>query len=169
VQVSKLRFANVDAEGEAQASWRTSDPATSSSKARYPGVLDLQGKLTRADGTRVFRYLPLDIPQHTRDYVRDAVTKGTASSVDFRVRGDLHDMPFMDPKQGDFRIAAKVADVNYAYVPPPANTGHPRRQGAAPAHGPRSPACRASWCSSAPACWCATRAAGWPARNRASR
>ncbi|QSI34057.1 TIGR02099 family protein [Variovorax sp. RKNM96] len=118
VQVSKLRFANTDAEGDAEASWRTSDPAVSSGKGRFPGVLDLQGKLTRADGTRVFRYLPLDIPQHTRDYVRDAVTKGTASTVDFRVRGDLHDMPFKDPKLGDFRIAAKVADVNYAYVPP---------------------------------------------------
>ncbi|QNK70134.1 YhdP family protein [Variovorax sp. PAMC26660] len=130
LQVSKLRFANVDAEGDAEASWRTSDPATSSGKGHYPGVLDLQGKLTRADGTRVFRYLPLDIPQHTRDYVRDAVTKGTASSVDFRVRGDLHDMPFLDPKLGDFRIAAKVADVNYAYAPPhvppaPARNGMP--------------------------------------------
>ncbi|MFS2168173.1 YhdP family protein, partial [Variovorax sp. Varisp62] len=118
LQLSKLRFANADAEGDAEATWRTSDPAVSSGHGRFPGVLDLQGKLTRADGTRVFRYLPLDIPQHTRDYVRNAVTKGVASSVDFRVRGDLHDMPFMDPKQGDFRIAAKVADVNYAYVPP---------------------------------------------------
>ncbi|WP_269758748.1 YhdP family protein, partial [Variovorax sp. E3] len=126
LQISRLRFANVDAEGDAEASWRTSDPATSSSKGRYPGVLDLQGKLTRADGTRVFRYLPLDIPQHTRDYVRTAVTKGTASSVDFRVRGDLHDMPFVDPKLGDFRIAAKVADVDYAYAPPHAPATPPR-------------------------------------------
>jgi uncharacterized protein (TIGR02099 family) len=118
LQVSKLRFANADAEGEAEASWRTSDPAASAGRSRYPGVLDLQGKLVRADGTRVYRYLPLDIPQHTRDYVRSAVTKGVASSVDFRVRGDLHDMPFMDPKQGEFRIAAKVSGVDYAYVPP---------------------------------------------------
>jgi len=118
LQVSNLRFANVDAEGNAQASWRTSDPAVSRGGDRFPGVLDLQGQLTRADGTRVFRYLPLVIPKHTRDYVRDAVTKGTASTVDFKVRGDLHDMPFMDPKQGDFRIAAKVADVTFAYVPP---------------------------------------------------
>ncbi|MCR6479112.1 TIGR02099 family protein [Variovorax sp. ZS18.2.2] len=129
VQASKLRFANTDAEGDAEASWRTSDPAVSSSKGRFPGVLDLQGKLTRADGTRVFRYLPLDIPQHTRDYVRDSVTKGTASTVDFRVRGDLHDMPFLDPKRGEFRIVAKVADVNYAYVPPSA-TAIPARTGA---------------------------------------
>ncbi|RYF35585.1 MAG: TIGR02099 family protein [Comamonadaceae bacterium] len=118
LQVSKLRFSNADADGEAEATWRTSDPATSRGRARYPGVLDLQGKLTRADGTRVFRYLPLDIPKATRDYVRDAVTKGVASTVDFRVRGDLHDMPFMDPRAGEFRIAAKVADVTYAYVPP---------------------------------------------------
>ncbi len=133
LQVSKLSFANADAEGDAQASWRTSDPAASSSKARFPGVLDLQGKLTRADGTRVFRYLPLDIPQATRDYVRDAVTKGTASSVDFRVRGDLHDMPFMDPKLGDFRIAAKVADVDYAYAPPHASAQSASSRNAKPA------------------------------------
>ena len=118
VQVSKARFANADAEGEAEATWRTSDPAVSHGKSRHPGVLDLQGKLTRADGTRVFRYLPLDIPKPTRDYVRDAVNTGTASIVDFRVKGDLHDMPFMDPRDGDFRIAAKVTDVTFAYVPP---------------------------------------------------
>ena len=43
--------------------------------------------------------------------MRDAVTKGSASSVDFKVKGDLHDMPFTDPRHGDFRIAARVADV----------------------------------------------------------
>ncbi|MEJ8812000.1 YhdP family protein [Variovorax ureilyticus] len=118
LQVAGLRFSNADAEGEATANWRTSDPAMSHGRGRYPGVLDLQGKLNRADGTRVHRYLPLVIPKQTRDYVRDAVTKGTASSVDFKVRGDLYDMPFMDPKHGDFRIAARVADVTYAYVPP---------------------------------------------------
>ncbi|MEJ8821814.1 YhdP family protein [Variovorax humicola] len=118
VQVTGLRFSNADTQGEAKAEWRTSDPATSRSRGRYPGVLDLQGQLTKADGTRVFRYLPLVIPKTTRDYVRDSVNKGTAPTVDFKVRGDLYDVPFMDPKQGDFRIAAKVADVTYAYVPP---------------------------------------------------
>jgi len=122
LQVSGLKFANADAEGEAQASWRTSDPASSSGRSRFPGVLDLQGKLTRADGTRVFRYLPQHIPKETRDYVRDAVQKGSASAVDFKVKGDLYDMPFTDPKQGDFRIAARVADVHYAYVPPVAGS-----------------------------------------------
>jgi uncharacterized protein (TIGR02099 family) len=118
LQLAGLRFANADAEGQAEATWRTSDPAQSRGHSRFPGVLDLQGKLTRADGTRVFRYLPQHIPKHTRDYVRDAVVKGSASSVDFKVKGDLYDMPFTDPRQGEFRIAARVADVTYAYVPP---------------------------------------------------
>ncbi len=122
LNLSNLRFANRDAEGEARASWRTADPALSGSRSRFPGVLDLEGKLTRADGTRVFRYLPLEIPKDTRDYVRDAVTRGSASVVDFKVKGDLYDLPFADARQGEFRIAARVADVTYAYAPPTPGT-----------------------------------------------
>lgn len=118
VEVPRARFANADAAGEARASWHTSDPATSPSKARFPGVLDLRGQLNRADGTRVHRYLPLSVAAEARHYVRDAVRAGRASSVSFRVRGDLHDMPFNDPRQGDFRVAARVGGVTYAYVPP---------------------------------------------------
>ena len=116
--VPELRFANADAAGQARATWRTADAAASGSGSRFPGVLDLRGALTRANGTRVWRYLPLDIPKDVRDYVRDAVRQGTASAVDFRVRGDLWDMPFNDPKQGEFRIAAQVRGVQFAYVPP---------------------------------------------------
>ncbi|RYF74143.1 MAG: TIGR02099 family protein, partial [Comamonadaceae bacterium] len=72
----------------------------------------------RADGTRVHRYLPLVIPDATRHYVRDAVTAGTATQVQFRVKGDLHHMPFNQPGQGEFRIAARVRGATYAYVPP---------------------------------------------------
>ncbi len=117
VQVADVRFANDDAQGDLRATWRTSDPARSGSGARFPGVLDLSGTLTHADGTRVHRYLPLVIPADARHYVRDAVLAGSASSVVFRVKGDLHDMPFENPKQGDFRIAAHVQDVTYAFVP----------------------------------------------------
>ena len=117
VQVGDVRFANDDAQGELRATWRTSDPARSGSGSRFPGVLDLSGTLTRADGTRVHRYLPLVIPADARHYVRDAVVAGSASSVVFRVKGDLHDMPFEDPKKGDFRIAAHVQNATYAFVP----------------------------------------------------
>lgn len=117
VQVSDTRFANADAQGEVRATWHTSDPGRSGSRSRFPGVLDLSGTLTRADGTRVHRYLPLSIAQDARHYVRDSVVAGQASAVEFRVRGDLYDMPFDNPRQGEFRIAARVHGVTYAFVP----------------------------------------------------
>jgi uncharacterized protein (TIGR02099 family) len=118
VQASDVQFANTDAQGSAHANWHTSDGPTSSHPSRFPGVLDLKGSLYRADGTRVHRYLPLSIPQESRHYVRDAVVAGSASNVEFRVKGDLQHLPFDDPKLGEFRIAARVKDVVYAYVPP---------------------------------------------------
>ncbi len=118
VQVGETHFANADAQGQLRATWRTSDPKKSSSGARLPGVLELNGTLSRADGTRVHRYLPLVIPAQARHYVRDGVLAGSASTVAFRVKGDLHDLPFNDPKQGEFRIAAQVQNATYAFVPP---------------------------------------------------
>lgn len=117
MQLSNLRFSNPDAGGELQLKWQTSDPAKSSSGARFPGVLDLQGSLSRADGTRVYRYLPLVLKKSARDYVRDAVQAGAGSGVKFKVKGDLHDMPFANPKLGEFLITANISNALFAYVP----------------------------------------------------
>ena len=35
----------------------------------------------------------------------------------FRVKGDLRELPFRDPRQGEFRIAAQLRDVVYDYAP----------------------------------------------------
>lgn len=110
--VSNLKFANADAQGEGTVRWRTGTGAQ-----RFPGVLDLQASVSRADGARVWRYLPLGVPKSARDYVRDAVVAGTATGAKFRVKGDLHDFPFRDAKRGDFRITADVHDVTFAFVP----------------------------------------------------
>ncbi len=117
LQLDRIKFANADAQGEAQAAWRTADPAKSSGKSRFPGVLDLQGTLSRGDGTKVYRYLPMVVGKSARDYVREAVTQGRISAATFKVKGDLHDMPFADAKLGEFRIAAQVANAYFAYVP----------------------------------------------------
>ena len=117
VQVSGLRFSNADAEGEVQFKWQTSDPARSAGRARFPGVLELQGSLSRADATRVHRYLPLVLHQGVRDYVRDAVQAGAGSGVKFKVKGDLYDMPFENPRQGEFQISANIKNGILAYVP----------------------------------------------------
>jgi uncharacterized protein (TIGR02099 family) len=117
LKLDKIQFANADTQGLAQAHWHTADPSQSRAKSRFPGVLDLQGTLSRGDGTKVHRYLPLVVGKAARDYVREAVVQGRVSSAKFAIKGDLFDMPFADPKLGEFRIAAQVADAHFAYVP----------------------------------------------------
>ncbi|WP_341916177.1 YhdP family protein [Polaromonas sp. YR568] len=122
LQLRNLVFANADAQGSAQASWHTADaPAApaggTAHDGRFPGVLDLQGSLSRGDGGRVHRYLPLILPDTVRHYVRDAVTQGALSDVKFRLKGNLNDMPFADPRLGEFRVSARVAKTTLAYVP----------------------------------------------------
>jgi uncharacterized protein (TIGR02099 family) len=111
--ISNLKFSNADAQGEGHGSWRTGDTA----RGRFPGVLDLQASMSRADGARVHRYLPLGVPKEARDYVRESVVRGNATGANFRVKGDLRNFPFTDPRQGEFRISADVRDVTYAFVP----------------------------------------------------
>jgi uncharacterized protein YhdP len=87
-------------------------------RARFPGVIDLKGSFGRADGARVHRYLPLGIPADVRHYVRDSVLKGEVNDLLVRIKGDLNDIPFADPRSGEFRFAGKVRNLDYAYVPP---------------------------------------------------
>jgi uncharacterized protein (TIGR02099 family) len=117
VQLPQIKFANADAQGEAKASWKTADPAKSAAKSRFPGILDLQGSLARAEGTKVYRYMPMFIAQEARTYVRNAVLEGKASQGSFKIKGDLFDMPFTDPSKGEFRIAAQVTGAVLDYVP----------------------------------------------------
>ncbi|MBA3774764.1 MAG: TIGR02099 family protein, partial [Ramlibacter sp.] len=118
LSVVNLKFSNADAQGEGQIGWRTGEAA-----ARFPGVLDLQASISRADGARIHRYLPMGVPKAARQYVRESVVQGTTTGAKFRVKGDLRHFPFKDARQGEFRIAADVRDVTYAFVPPGAIKG----------------------------------------------
>ncbi len=117
VDLTNFQFSNADVQGGLRARWQTSDPAKSNSKSRFPGVLDLSGTLLRAEGTQVHRYLPLIVAKEARQYVREAVVQGKASNGSFKIKGDLYDMPFRNPAQGEFRIAAQVSGAVLDYVP----------------------------------------------------
>ncbi len=116
-QSSNVKFSNADAQGDARLKWQTSIADATKGRSRFPGVLDLEGNMSRMQGPRVYRYLPKIMLPQVRDYVRDALVRGTGSNVKFKVRGDLHDLPFANASQGDFRISATMADVTLAYVP----------------------------------------------------
>ncbi len=118
-RLDKVRLSNADAEGTAQVSWRTSDVPAGSKASRFPGVLDLTATLTRANATRVHRYLPLTIHADARRYVREAVRGGRSNKVGFRVLGEVDHVPFDRPgDQGEFRITAPLQGVDFDYIPP---------------------------------------------------
>ncbi len=109
VEVRSLQFANADASGELAGRYR--------SGGKGAGIVDLAGRLDRADAARTARYLPLRIPEDVRHWVRDAVRAGRSDELVFVLRGDLADFPFRDPASGEFRIEAKLADATLAYAP----------------------------------------------------
>ena len=117
VSVGNLSFKNEDAQGTAQLSWKTSDPASAVNKSKFPGILDLNAKLSNAELSKVSRYLPLGIPTTAREYVRDLLIDGKASEVDFKIKGEVWEIPAAKPNQGDFKITAKFKNARIAYVP----------------------------------------------------
>ncbi|MBC7548862.1 MAG: TIGR02099 family protein [Polaromonas sp.] len=117
VQLRDLQFSNADGQGKAQVSWRSADSAVVSSAVPHSSLIDLHGSLSRADGARIHRYLPLVLPEQARHYVRDAVVQGQLSDVKFKVNGPVQKIPFADASLGDFRISAKVKNGQLAYVP----------------------------------------------------
>lgn len=118
VNVPRLELSNADAQGQFSGSWHTGG-GLPGGEARLPGTIDLQGRLTRGDGARVHRYLPLVLPADARHYVRDAIIQGRLSDVAARVQGPLDQVPFNRPgKEGTFSITGRVDDGVMAYVPP---------------------------------------------------
>lgn len=119
VTVKDVKFANADAQGELRASWSTGPGQGLAKGGRLPGQFELDGRVVRADASRIARYLPLHMPE-TRRYVGRAVRSGTVHDASFRVKGDLWDFPFYGArtaKDGEFRIAARIEDASFDYVP----------------------------------------------------
>ncbi|MCX8516846.1 MAG: YhdP family protein [Rhodoferax sp.] len=140
VQASKLRFANADAAGELQFQWQNAPVPPGASPARgTPGLLDLQGNLSRGRVAALPRYLPSAINHAARDYLAQALVAGEGSNVRFKVKGNLKKFPFApvtsseesglesgetrNENSGEFRIAANIRDASYAYLPPALQPG----------------------------------------------
>lgn len=109
LEIVDLRFSNRDAEGSLRGSYRTG--------GKGAGIVDLKGRLARADASRVVRYLPLEIPHEVRDWVGGAVTAGRSDDVRLTLRGDLEDFPFRRPSEGDFEVEARLRDATLRYAP----------------------------------------------------
>jgi uncharacterized protein (TIGR02099 family) len=152
VEVSEAKFSNADARGQLEANWRTggnqpggqagsADGTVSAGNAasiaskpvpRFPGVLNMTGRLERAEATSVWRYLPLAIPKGSRDYVQQAIRSGQGENVSFEVVGDLGAFPFKDDVGGRFRVRVPMRNVALDYVPQAIQGDDPARAGTWP-------------------------------------
>ena len=117
VAMQGIKFSSPDTQGTAQATWQSAVTASGAANGRSLGNLDLQGVLTRANGARVHRYLPLMMADRVRHYVRDAVVQADLSNVTFKVKGAVDEIPYASPKKGEFKIAAQVKNGVLVYVP----------------------------------------------------
>src|SRR5574338_36487 len=106
--LDKAEFDNRDASGQASGTYRVTPTG--------PGVVDLQARLTRADGTAVWRYLPLVVNRETRDWLQHSIVGGTARDARLRLKGDLQNFPFVDGKGGQFQVRARIAGARLDYA-----------------------------------------------------
>ena len=113
VQFTQGHLANDDVSGEFNGHWKTGE-----GEMRLPGALDVTASVSRAQVAQLHRYLPHALSANVRGYLRDAIQAGEVSHATMRLRGNLNDMPFDNPKLGEFRIVAQVTQGKYAYVPP---------------------------------------------------
>lgn len=109
LRIDAFRFANADASGEVSGRYR--------SGGKGAGIVDLSGGLDRADAARTARYLPLQIPENVRDWVREAIVAGRSGDARFVLRGDLADFPYRDPSSGTFGVEAQLVDTTLRYAP----------------------------------------------------
>jgi uncharacterized protein (TIGR02099 family) len=96
-----------------------------------PGVVDLRGKLTEFDINTIGRYLPLQTPDHLRDWLTGALLQGKVTDADMRLQGDLAHFPFQaqvsatghadkaasTASAGQFNISGKFDGLTMNYTP----------------------------------------------------
>ncbi len=108
VRLKSAKFRNADAEGVAAGTYVWTGSGA--------GEIDLKAQLSRADGTRVWRYMPRVVGEDVRHWLRASIRSGRAENADLRLRGPLDDFPFRKGA-GEFRITAKVRDARLTYAP----------------------------------------------------
>ena len=108
VKLNEATFHNKDAAGDARGSWRALPEG--------PGALDLDARLTRGNGYAAWRYMPLAVGNHIRDWLREAISGGRATDTTLKLRGDLRRFPFRDGKDGIFEVRGKFHEAKLRYA-----------------------------------------------------
>ncbi len=106
ITFNQLAFANPSIAGSLSGSFER--------RAGALGQIDITGQFPRAEAVTGWRYIPF-IPPTVRDYLAGAILAGRVSDAKLRLKGDLAQFPFNDPKLGTFQVAAKFNGVDFSY------------------------------------------------------
>ncbi len=85
------------------------------------GYLDLKGKFDKGNAKHALFYYPIALGNTTLHWLDTSILAGQIEDVNLAVKGRLGDFPFVDsknnpdPKQGLFRVTAKMSDVLLEY------------------------------------------------------
>ncbi|NLD53253.1 MAG: hypothetical protein GX652_01155, partial [Burkholderiaceae bacterium] len=111
LSVERFSFANADGKGAITGSYR--------SGGRGAGVVDFRARIDSLQAKQVWRYLPHEVPEGVRQWVREALEAGTLEDIEAAWRGDIRDFPYRSKSQdgpGEFHLAGKARDVLFKYA-----------------------------------------------------
>ncbi|HEU4708892.1 MAG TPA: DUF3971 domain-containing protein, partial [Methylophilaceae bacterium] len=74
------------------------------------GYLDLQAALSRADAKYARTYYPLILSEHLITWLDRAILGGQGSDIKVALKGNLHDFPYPEDRNGLFKVTAKVSN-----------------------------------------------------------
>jgi uncharacterized protein (TIGR02099 family) len=89
---------------------------------KVEGTIDLTGRLNRLDLETVGRYLPVQTPDHLRQWLTGALVGGAVKDVRLRLKGELSQFPFHkhvpgEKSRGEFSVAGRIEDGRLNYAP----------------------------------------------------
>ncbi len=121
VNVDSLSAASDELEFNTTGSYRTG--------GKGPGLVDFSGRVLGGRAADAYRYVP-STALSARHWLRAAIVDGRIVDGSFRLRGDLADFPFVDPRNGEFHAVVRVADGRLDYAPTAAEGAAAARAGA---------------------------------------
>jgi uncharacterized protein (TIGR02099 family) len=107
--IDKANFSNAQVSGNLSGQYESAPGGA--------GYADIAGRLTRADVTAVYQYLPRVIGEQTYTWLQNALVKGVSDDVRVKLKGDLNHFPFASDRNGVFQVTAKVKDGVLQYAP----------------------------------------------------
>lgn len=116
IKLTEASFANPDLAGSAFGEYQL--------QAGRRGVIDLTGRLTRANVASAYHYLPLLVKEPTYQWVHSALLAGQGGEASIRLQGDLSRFPFHKTSDGVFEISTPVSNGVLQYA-----AGWPRIEG----------------------------------------